>query len=146
MTSVGFGVGCQRKPLVLFGLARKPLLLFRHRRGIRTEKAKSVESIAEYVIIQFSRLRFVDDLPRFVETLQGDQAVAKVCLGGATVWGEAEALAIRLRSPLILSLPCIHVAQTKMCSRGLAGSAQSPPERSGPLYPVPRLHSDSTWR
>ena len=64
-------------PIVLFGFARKPLLLFRHRRGVRAEKGQSVESIAEYVIIHFSRLRFVDDLPRFVEALQGEQAVAK---------------------------------------------------------------------
>ena len=53
------------------GLARKPLLLFRHRRGVRPEKGKSIESIVEYRIIQFSRLRLADDLPRLVEPLQG---------------------------------------------------------------------------
>ena len=70
----------------------------------------------EYDVIQFSRLRFVDDLPRFVEALQGDQTVAKVFVGGNTIRGEAEALAIRLRSPLILSLRSVHVAQIEMCS------------------------------
>ena len=62
----------------LIGLARKPLLLFRHRRGVRPEKGKSVESIVQYEIIQFSRLRLVDDLPRFVETLQGKGVVGEI--------------------------------------------------------------------
>ena len=49
MTAIRLGVGCERKSKVLiFGLARKPLLLFRHRRGVRPEKGKSVESIVEY--------------------------------------------------------------------------------------------------
>ena len=65
-------------PKFSFGLARKPLLLFRHRGGVRPEKGKSVESIVEYEIIQFSRLRLVDDLPRFVETLQGKGVVGEI--------------------------------------------------------------------
>ena len=82
MTTIRLGVGCERKPIVLIiGLARKPLLLFRHRGGVRPEKGKSIESIVQYQIIHFSRLRFVDDLPRFVEALQGKQAVAKVYVG-----------------------------------------------------------------
>ncbi len=88
MTAIRLGVGCERQPRVLIiGLARKPLLLFRHRRRVGAEKGKSVESIVEYEIIQFSRLRFVDDLPRFVEALQGEQAVAKVCVGGDIIRG-----------------------------------------------------------
>ena len=31
MTAIRLGVGCERQSHVLFGLARKPLLLFRHR-------------------------------------------------------------------------------------------------------------------
>jgi hypothetical protein len=45
----------------------------------------------EYDVIQFSRLSLADDLPRFVEALQGQQAVDKVCVGGVIVWGEAVA-------------------------------------------------------
>src|ERR1039458_1133190 len=49
MTSVCLGVGCQSKALVLVtGLARKPLLLFRHRRRVRADKGKTIESTAEF--------------------------------------------------------------------------------------------------
>ena len=72
MTGIRLGVGCERQVHILvIGLARKPLLLFRHRRRVRPEKGKSVESIVEHVIIHFSRLRLMDDLPRFVKALQG---------------------------------------------------------------------------
>ena len=81
MTAIRLGVGCERQSKVLvLGLARKPLLLFRHRRGVRPEKGKSIESIVEYEIIQFSRLRLVDDLPRFVEALQGKSVVGEICV------------------------------------------------------------------
>ena len=82
MTTISLGVGCERKSIVLFGLARKPLLLFRHRRGVRPQKGKSIESIVEHEIIQFSRLRLVDDLPRFVETLQGKGVVGEILVSG----------------------------------------------------------------
>src|SRR2546427_2832221 len=116
MTRVCLGVGCEREPIVLFRLARKPLLLFRHGRGIRPEKSQSIESIVEYVNIQFSRLRLLDYLPHFIEALQGKHGVDKVYVWGRIIWGEAEALAIRLASLLILPLPAVHVAQIEMCS------------------------------
>ena len=48
MTAIRLGVGCKRQSKVLiFGLARKPLLLFRHRRGVRPEKGKSIKSIVQ---------------------------------------------------------------------------------------------------
>ena len=73
MTGIGLGVRCESQSKVLIlGLACKPLLLFRHRRGVRPEEGQSIESIVEYVIIQLSRLRVVEDLSRFVETLQGE--------------------------------------------------------------------------
>ena len=81
MTAIGLGVGCESQPIVLFGLARKPLLLFRHRRGVRAEKGQRVKSIMEYVIIQVSCLRLATDLPYLVEALQGEQAVRKVFVG-----------------------------------------------------------------
>jgi hypothetical protein len=34
----------------------------------------------EFEIIQLSRLRLLNDLPRFVESLQGEQVVAEVCI------------------------------------------------------------------
>src|SRR5580698_9146932 len=113
MASIRLGVGRERQSIVLIiGLARKPLLVFRHRHRARTEKGKSVESIVEYDIIQFSRLRFVDDLPRLVEALQGEQDVAKVAIKGAIVRSKTETLAKRLRSPIILSLFSVHDTQT----------------------------------
>ena len=51
MTSISLGVGCERQSHVLFGLARKPSLLFRHRGGVPPEKGKGIESIVEYGII-----------------------------------------------------------------------------------------------
>ena len=80
MTSIRLGVGCERQSKVLFGLARIPLLLFRHRGGVRPEKGKSIEGIVEYEIIQFSRLRLVNDLPRFVEALQGKSVVGEIAV------------------------------------------------------------------
>src|SRR5277367_2602603 len=82
MTGVRLSVRCERKPKVLiFGLAPKPLLLFRHRRGVCREKGKTVESIAGYPIIQFSRLRPVDDMPRLVEALQGKSIGGEIRVG-----------------------------------------------------------------
>ena len=82
MTSVCLGVGCERKPNVLFRLARKPLLLFRHGLRIYPQKSESVESITKDEIIQLSRLRLPDCLQHFVEPLQGKQAVEEI-----TEWG-----------------------------------------------------------
>ena len=85
MTAIRLGVGCERKSKVLIlGLARKPLLLFRHRGGVRPEKGKSIESIVQYAIIQFSRLRLVNDLPRFVEALQGKGVVGEILVASYT--------------------------------------------------------------
>ena len=142
MTGIRLGVGCERKSKVLIlGLARKPLLLFRHRRGVRPEKGKSVESIVEYAIIQFSRLRLVDDLPRFVEALQGKGVVGEIRVRTHTIRRKAQGLPRDLRGLLILPLCGVHFAQIVVRCWRPAGSSQSPPDTSGPLYPVPRLHS-----
>ena len=72
MTSKRLGIRCERQSFVLIiGLTREPLLLFRHRRGVRPEKGKSIESTVESVVIQFSRLCLVDDALSFIEALQG---------------------------------------------------------------------------
>ena len=55
-------------------------MLFRHRGGVRPEKGKRVESIVEYEIILFPRLRLVNALPRFVETLQGKSVVGEIAV------------------------------------------------------------------
>ena len=53
-TVIYLGVGCERKSIgLVVGLSRKPLLLFRHRGGVRSEEGKSVGSIVEYQIIRF---------------------------------------------------------------------------------------------
>ena len=72
MTHVGLGVGGERKPKVRnVGLAREPLSLSRHRRGIGCKKRQSVESVVDYDIIQLSRLGLLDQLSSFVKPLQG---------------------------------------------------------------------------
>jgi hypothetical protein len=72
VTSVCLSVGYERKSKVLiFGLARMPLLLFGHRCEVCSEKGKSVEIIVESVLVQFPGLLLVADLPCFVEPLQG---------------------------------------------------------------------------
>jgi hypothetical protein len=79
-TGIRLGVRCERKSMALvFGLARKPLLLFCHHRGIRPKKGKSVESTAHSVITpRLSHLHLVDDLPRLVEALQGKEVIAEI--------------------------------------------------------------------
>ena len=64
--------------VLIFRSTCKPLLLFRHYLGVRAEKSKSVQSGREYVIIRFSGLFFVDDLPRFVKTLQGKGIIGEI--------------------------------------------------------------------
>jgi len=81
MTAIGLCIGGQRQSKVLFGPARKPLLLFRHPRSVRTEEGKSVESWVEENWIDFSRLRLVDHLPRLVKTLQCEAIVGKIDVG-----------------------------------------------------------------
>ncbi len=50
MTAIRLGVRCESKSKVLiFGLTRKPLLLFRNRRGIRPEESKSIETFVEWI-------------------------------------------------------------------------------------------------
>ncbi len=147
MTGIRLGVGCERQSKVLvFGLARKPLLLFRHRGGVRPEKGKSIESIVENEIIQFSRLRLVDDLPRFVEALQGKGVVGEIDVRIDMIRRKAQGLPSDLRGFLILPLCGVHDAQIVVRCGDPAGSSQSPPDTSGPLYPVPRLHSNSSRR
>jgi hypothetical protein len=79
MAAMCLGVGGERKSNVLIsGFARKPLLLFRQRRGVRPVEGKSIKSIVDWKIVQFSRLRLVNDLPRFVETLQGNDVIGEI--------------------------------------------------------------------
>ena len=120
MTSIRLGVGCERQSPVLFGLARKPLLLFRHRRGVRPEKGKSIESIVEYEIIHFSRLRLVNDLPRLVEALQGKGVVGEIVVTTYPIRCKAHGLPRDLRGFLILPLFGVHTAQiaVRCCTRG----------------------------
>ena len=80
MTAIRLGVGCERKPKVLIsGLPANHCCCSAIAAESDAKKGKSVESIVEYEIIQFSRLRLVDDLPRFVESLQGEQACWRDC-------------------------------------------------------------------
>src|SRR5438094_9952837 len=104
MSGIRLRIGCERKAVVLFGLASEPVLQFLHGRKICAKKTQSIEIIAEYYIIQLSRLRLLDCLSCFVEQLQGEQAVDKDCVWEAIVGGKVEALAIRgLQSQLILA-------------------------------------------
>ncbi len=111
MTSVCLGVGCERQSKVRFGLAQKPLLLFRYRGGVRAEKGKAVESIAKQQTIQLSRLRLVDALPRFVEPLQGKGVIGESLVGIYVVRCKAHGLRRDLRSFFILPLCAVYDAQ-----------------------------------
>src|SRR5256886_1150842 len=116
MSGIRLRIGCERKAVVLFGLASEPVLQFLHGRKICAKKTQSIEIIAEYYIIQLSRLRLLDCLSCFVEQLQGEQAVDKDCVREAIVGGKVEALAIRLPCLLMLPLLTVHVAQIEICS------------------------------
>ncbi len=112
MTGVRLGVGCERQSKVLFGLAPKPLLLLRHRGGVRPEKGNSVASIVQYEIIHLSRLRLVDDLPRFVKMLQGKSEVGEIDVRSCSLRRKAHGLPRDLHSFLILTLLSAENAQT----------------------------------
>src|SRR5438128_12659204 len=97
MSGIRLCIGCERKAVVLFGLASEPVLLFLHGRKICAKRTQSIEIIAQYYIIQLSRLRPLDCLSCFVEPLQGEQAVDKDCVREAIIGGQVEALAMGLR-------------------------------------------------
>src|SRR5438552_7615394 len=48
MSGIRLCIGCERKAVVLFGLASEPVLLFLHGRKICAKKTQSIEIIAEY--------------------------------------------------------------------------------------------------
>ena len=112
MSCIRLRIGCERKAGVLFGLAREPLLLFRHGRKICAKKTQSIEIIAEYYIIQLSRLRLLDCPPCFVEQLQGELAVDKGCVREAVVGGKVEAVEV--------SAPCAAESGAKFGSQFIA--------------------------
>src|SRR5271155_3477120 len=111
MTSKCLGVGCERQSKLLFGLARIPLLLFRHRCRVRSEKREGIKSVVDQEIIQFPRLRLVDGLPRFVEPLQGKGVVGEIAVGSYWIRGNARALSCNFRSFFVLPLSAAHDAQ-----------------------------------
>src|SRR5947209_11832672 len=112
MTSISLGVRCERQSKVLiFGLGCKPLPLFRHHLGVRAEKSKSVQSGREYVIIRFSGLFFVDDLPRFVKTLQGKGMVGEILIQSYFFRCKADALPRDLHGIFISPLCGEYYAQ-----------------------------------
>ena len=123
MTRIRLGVGCEREPDVLvLGLAREPALLFRHRGGVRPEKGKSIESIVRYRIVQFSRLRLVNDLPCLVEALQGKTVVGEIRVQIYKTRREGQGLAGDLRGFVILPLFGVHPAQSIVRFPGVACS------------------------
>src|SRR5882757_2915789 len=112
MTGVSLSVGCEREPNVLiFELSPKPLLLFRHRRGVRPEKGKGVESIVGDPVIQISRQRPVDDMRRLVEALQGKNIVGEIRVRKYITRCYGQRLASDLSGFLILPLLGVHPAQ-----------------------------------
>src|ERR1019366_9312703 len=104
VTDIRLSVRCESESIVLIGrLARKPELLVSHRRGVRSEKGKSIESVVESVTIQVSRLRFVNNL----SSLVSEALVPSV----ATLYN-AQPLADELHGLLISSLFGVSDAQT----------------------------------
>src|SRR5664280_923480 len=117
MTGVCLGIGGEREDMVfIFGLGCKPLLLFRHGRGIRGQKGQSIESTVEKGVVQLSRLRLLDYLPGLVEALQREQSEDNVFVYAHSDYGYTETLTIRVQGLLILSLREVHVAQTAVSS------------------------------
>src|SRR5579863_10033734 len=111
MNGKRLGVRCQRKSVVLsFGLTGKPLLLFRHSCGVRSEESKRIQSVVKCEIIQFRPL-VVDKLSGFVEALQGKCIVSEVHIRRNLIRGKAYELLSRLRSLLVLPLKGEHHAQ-----------------------------------
>ena len=82
MTGIRLGVGCRAKvPCSHFGLAREPLLLFRHRRGVRCRgrPERRERCVNTEVIAASARCASLNHLPRFVESLQGEQEGRRGC-------------------------------------------------------------------
>ena len=65
-------------------------------------------------IVKLLRLRLLGRLPRFVESLQSEQAVGKVCIQASTVRAKEEAFANGSRELLELSLAAVYNAKPKM--------------------------------
>ena len=106
------------------GCPCKPLLLFRHSRGIRSKKSSEHrERCAGYESSNFRRVRLLDDLPGFVEPLQGEQAVDEIAYGTRLSGARRRLSAIRFSRLFILVL----VRRTRCPDRdmpcNLAGSA-----------------------
>ena len=93
------------------------------------------------IIIQFSRLRLADDLPRLVEALQGKQVVGEIRHRDRR--HPAQGAGLASSSPRLSHTAPVRRTRCPNCCtlRIPADSSQSPPDTSGPLYPVPRLHS-----
>ena len=79
MTSVCLGVGGERKSKVLvLGLAANHCCCSTIAAESAPRKARAYRALWNGSIIQFSRLRLVDDLPGFVEALQGKGVVGEI--------------------------------------------------------------------
>src|ERR1700728_5034912 len=112
MTDIGLCIRCERKcPVLVIGLTCQPPLQFCHCCGVRPEKGKSIPSAVEWSIIHFSRLRVVDDLPRFVKSLQGKEVNTEHEVRIDMVGHKSKALACPLRRLLIPSLTHVHTTQ-----------------------------------
>src|SRR5713101_6664526 len=101
--------------VLIFRSTCKPLLLFRHCTRVRGEKSKSVTSRRKYVVIRFSWLRFVDDLPRLIETLQSQEVVSEIFLQGHLIRRKTYALPRDLHGFFILRQSGEYYAQIVMC-------------------------------
>ena len=103
MADVALGVRgqCQSEVLI-FGLTRKPLLLFRHASGIRAEKGERVPGKPQLEIITFFRLCLVDDLLRLVEPLPGNRVGGEIRVPTMKVRGKKLGLPGGLGGFLIL--------------------------------------------
>src|SRR5215469_173468 len=116
MTSVCLGVGCERKPNVLFRSAPKPLLLFCYGRRIPAKKIQSIEGIVKHEIVLVSRLHLLDGLARFVKPLRSKQAIEDVTVCVDIVRVEPQVLAIRLCRFLKEPLIFVHTTEKQIWS------------------------------
>ena len=116
-------------------MRRKPLLLLRNGRGIRLEKTQGIEHKVKDVVIQFPCQRQLHLLPGVVESLQSQQEVSLIFIGGNEIKTELLALTHCLQRFFILALPSIDKAQAVVWTESLADTARWSPEKLLPRAP-----------
>src|ERR1700687_3020543 len=103
MTAIRFGVRGQCQCKILFGLARKPLLLFGHCGGVGVEEGQSVKDIMEYEVVLLWR-GIMNCLPGSIEVLQSQLVVSKIGVRSGPIPAKRQALLRDVNGLFVLRL------------------------------------------